>query len=291
MGNLGERFRQAREAKGLSLRQVEEATRIRREFLQALEEERSAELPDDVYARGLVKNYATFLGLDPAEMVAAYRRIAATGVSLLPSPSAMLNEPLLSHIPRRRTGRWVGILFLVIALIIGGWIAYSRFYLGAAPWRLPLSQRGEAPMPTLPIPTQGIATPLPPTPTEAPSPTFTPLPTTAPTLTLTPSVTTTPRPTEMLSPTPASAQEGIIVEAIAEATTWIAVQVDGQPAFTGTLRPGQTTQWVAQTSLSMRIGNAGGLRLRVNGVEVPPLGASGQVVEVTYTPETLPHTP
>lgn len=146
-------------------------------------------------------------------------------------------------------------------------------------------------MPTLPIPTQGIATPLPPTPTEAPSPTFTPLPTTAPTLTLTPSVTTTPRPTEMLSPTPASAQEGIIVEAIAEATTWIAVQVDGQPAFTGTLRPGQTTQWVAQTSLSMRIGNAGGLRLRVNGVEVPPLGASGQVVEVTYTPETLPHTP
>ena len=45
MGELGQRFRAAREAKGLSLAQAEEATRIRRAFLEALEEERYEALP------------------------------------------------------------------------------------------------------------------------------------------------------------------------------------------------------------------------------------------------------
>ncbi|MBC7254559.1 MAG: helix-turn-helix domain-containing protein [Chloroflexi bacterium] len=268
MSDLGERFRQAREAKGLSLRQVEEATHIRREFLQALEEGRSADLPDDVYARGLVKNYASFLGLDPSEMVAAYRKLAAQAAP--PLPTAMLNEPLLAHMrPRSQRRLWAWILFALVVLLIGGWLGYSRFYLGIPPWPLPFAGRGNSPLPTLPLPTQEVPTPAPTTLPSTPIPTPIPSPTAIPTLTPVPSLTATRQPTALPSPTP-TAWAGITVEAAAEAPTWLLVQVDGQPAFTGTLQPGQTSQWAAETSIFIRIGNAGGLRLRVNGVEVPP---------------------
>ncbi len=285
MSNLGERFRQAREAKGLSLRQVEEATRIRREFLQALEEERAAELPNDVYARGLVKNYAAFLGLDPAEMVAAYRQLAAGTTSSL--PTEILNEPLLAHMRARPRVRWGWVLLGLVLVLVGGWLGYTRFYLGIAPWPLPFAQKPN-PLPTPPGITQEATIPLPTALPTTPLPTALPSPTAMPALTPTPSPTATLRPTALPSPTP-TAWAGITVEATAEAPTWLSVQVDGQPAFTGTLQPGQASQWTAQASIALRIGNAGGLRLRVNGIEVPPLGASGQVVEITYTPETLPN--
>jgi len=48
VGEIGNRLREARENRGLTLEQVEDATRIRRIFLEALEEERFDELPHDL---------------------------------------------------------------------------------------------------------------------------------------------------------------------------------------------------------------------------------------------------
>jgi len=56
VSDLGNQLREAREAAGLSLPDVEEATRIRRALLQALEEERFSDLPGDVYTKGFIRN-------------------------------------------------------------------------------------------------------------------------------------------------------------------------------------------------------------------------------------------
>lgn len=58
----------------MKLSQVAEKTRIPLERLQALESDRYFDLPDDVYMRGAIRNYAIFLGLDPAEMETLYRQ-------------------------------------------------------------------------------------------------------------------------------------------------------------------------------------------------------------------------
>jgi len=61
---IGAGLREARERQGLSLEQAAEATRIAARHLRALEEERFERLPEPVYARGFLREYAGFLGLD-----------------------------------------------------------------------------------------------------------------------------------------------------------------------------------------------------------------------------------
>lgn len=74
MPTLGETLRSAREQQRIKLAQVAEKTKIPLERLQALESDRYYDLPDDVYLRGAIRNYALFLGLSAGEMEALYRQ-------------------------------------------------------------------------------------------------------------------------------------------------------------------------------------------------------------------------
>jgi cytoskeletal protein RodZ len=71
---VGDRLRDAREAKGVDLFRVERDTKIRHKFLAALEDGDFADLPGDVYARGFLRNYASYLGLDSDEVEEEWRR-------------------------------------------------------------------------------------------------------------------------------------------------------------------------------------------------------------------------
>jgi hypothetical protein len=68
---VGARLRNARISRGFALGEVEEATKIRAPFLSAIEAEDWDALPGDAYARGFVRAYAGFLGLDGARLAAA----------------------------------------------------------------------------------------------------------------------------------------------------------------------------------------------------------------------------
>lgn len=72
LGNsTGQRLRNAREQRQLALQDVAQQTRIRREFLEALEEDRVDVFPGAVYARAFLREYAAFLGLDGEDLVAS----------------------------------------------------------------------------------------------------------------------------------------------------------------------------------------------------------------------------
>src|SRR3712207_6673264 len=66
-------LRSAREARGVDRSTAERDLRIRERHLAALEEGRYEALPGDVYARGFLRSYAAYLGLEPDTMVALYR--------------------------------------------------------------------------------------------------------------------------------------------------------------------------------------------------------------------------
>jgi cytoskeleton protein RodZ len=61
---IGRYLEQTRKERGLSLEEVEQATKIRKRYLTGLEREDYTILPDAVYARGFLKTYANYLGLD-----------------------------------------------------------------------------------------------------------------------------------------------------------------------------------------------------------------------------------
>lgn len=74
MSNFGELLQQARDYKGVTLREAERATRISRHHLAALESENFAALPAPTYAKGIVRNYAQYLGLDPLTTVELFEQ-------------------------------------------------------------------------------------------------------------------------------------------------------------------------------------------------------------------------
>ncbi len=120
---FGRRLRDARIASGLSFADIEEETKIRKYYLEALENENFKVLPPPVYASGFVKRYASILGLDEQEVVAEFRELAY-GREKEPEMEERLERvPVASRkrLPIKNIA--AGIVFLVIALWLGSFIA------------------------------------------------------------------------------------------------------------------------------------------------------------------------
>jgi cytoskeleton protein RodZ len=114
LSTIGEALRSAREAQGKSLDEAAFATRIRSSYLEALEQERFGELGGSVYAKGFLRSYAGYLGIDPAPLLEAYRAQER--------PEA----PLFEHAPKAigglKTGRrgpnWLGVAIACVSIIL-----------------------------------------------------------------------------------------------------------------------------------------------------------------------------
>ena len=78
--------------------------------------------------------------------------------------------------------------------------------------------------------------------------------------------------------------EGVNVELVASrGITWLyATNEDGKVLFSGQIRKGLSKNFIQPEQVNLRVGNAGGVDISVNGVSVGPLGANGEVVNLTY---------
>lgn len=95
---IGEVLKSARTRQGLDIRAVEERTKIRVKYLRALENEDWPLLPGPAYAKGFLRTYGQFLGLDGEALVDAYRR----QVEVAPRSPYAVGEPALGR--HRRPG-------------------------------------------------------------------------------------------------------------------------------------------------------------------------------------------
>ncbi len=73
MDRVSEQLRKTRQAKGIELKEVKEATKINSKYLQALEEGDYYVLPGLVYTEGFLRSYARFLDLDADNLVSIFR--------------------------------------------------------------------------------------------------------------------------------------------------------------------------------------------------------------------------
>ncbi len=74
MLTVGEILRKAREKKELTLADVEKHTKVRQKFLRALENNDWTQFSSKIYINGIIKNYSTYLGLNPDHTLAFFRR-------------------------------------------------------------------------------------------------------------------------------------------------------------------------------------------------------------------------
>ncbi|MGB8910058.1 MAG: RodZ domain-containing protein, partial [Candidatus Cybelea sp.] len=229
---LGERFRAAREARGLSLSDVAEQIRIRALYLAAIEDERWNAIGAAVYIRGFLRTYARFLGIDPEEAVAAFNRTQ-------PAPAAVsAPEPAREPGSSRRGPLLIWIASAVAVLLIA-FVVYNE-----------LTMRG----------TQVAANAVPAS--SAPSP----------------PAANTPGPV-VRAPAVVKADSLAVV---LSAPSWLRVTVDGNVSMEGTFPAGTSKTFHGKNAL-VRIGNAGGVEVFVDGKDVGKLGSSGDVVEHAFT--------
>lgn len=113
---VGPALRKVREGRGLSLEEAARDTRVRREFLEGLESEEFDRLLGDVHVRGCLRTYATYLGLSPDKVIAAYEVQVPPEPALdtvTPPPGRV--EPVLGGRRRRDDHR---LLILVAATVL-----------------------------------------------------------------------------------------------------------------------------------------------------------------------------
>lgn len=111
MFEIGATLREARVRKRLTLHQVEEDTKIRTRYLQALEDEDFDRLPGTAYAKGFLRSYASYLGLDAQTLLDEFNSRYSGTPDPLAGPSALRRPP---H-SRRRSGL---VFFAVCAVLI-----------------------------------------------------------------------------------------------------------------------------------------------------------------------------
>lgn len=84
---LGEKLRQAREARGISISEVAENTRISGLYLQSIENDDYRTLPGGIFNKGFVKSYAKYVGIDEQEALQDYSNLIGS------QPVAIEDEP------------------------------------------------------------------------------------------------------------------------------------------------------------------------------------------------------
>jgi cytoskeleton protein RodZ len=288
--SFGEKLKQEREKRKITLEQISSSTKIGTRMLQALEEDKFNQLPGGIFNKGFVRAYARTVGLDEDQIVADYLQAsgdalpARTDIAVLDdeTPENERRESNEENIGRLNSdgdsGRslpWglFAVVLLVVALALFLWSRHqrqrARQQVAPATALASSSSGGEVAM-SLPV----TKTPTAAAPRVAPSVAMK-LPPPSPaksTATTANSVATAAAPGEFT----------VIIRAREE--SWISVTADGKGAGSEILAGGSERSIHGRKKVTVKVGNAGGVELSFNGKKLDTGGEYGEVKTVTLGP-------
>lgn len=304
---LGPLLRAEREKKGLSVDDVALHLKISGRIIRALEDGDEDSLPHNVYVRGFVRSYAAFLGFNDEELNAATEAVNFDEEPVAPqSVYTPINDNPLS----RKT---LFVIFLALCIVAVGGVLYiqesgiltndtpTSEVLTTAKPAPPLQEPGSsgaAPQPAEKTTNGGAAQSAPttkPVAPTAPAPAK-PVPVTqnslAPQSTAPSAASPAAAPAAQAAATPQSESptmaskpgqpdmHKVIITALAEC--WIHSNADSTDTRQFSLRKGDTFALTFSKKLTLKLGNAGGVRIRYDGEDLPAPGTDGQVRTLSF---------
>lgn len=287
---IGDDLRRQRELLGLSIEDIETHTHLRQHYLLALEAGDLEGLPSPVQARGMLSNYASFLGMDverlmlrfadglQAEHAAKYAGRRGTPRNAAGGAAAVKSPNLLSRIFSADI-----LAVLVISIGMVAFVAWGAMRIFA--------MQSETEEDALTTPTApSIADVLLASPTA--SQTFTPQPVTP----------TIPELAELdILPTQgvmAEGQEGVEaavlpgggnvqINVVVHHRAFMRATVDGEVEFEGRVQPGAAYNFAGLDSIELLTGNGAALQVFFDQTDLGRMGAYGQVVNRVYSADGI----
>jgi cytoskeletal protein RodZ len=249
-GDFGRKLREARERRGLSLRQIASATKIGMLTLEALERNDIARLPGGIFSRAFVRSYALEVGLDPEETIQEF-------MGQFPQDSVTAGHPTTAQIEdhesvesdRRMASTFLGLIFVSIP------VAAIVLYFGTAGRRAAVRQAlgVQASEPAAPS-TPAIASPQP---------------------------TASGDSSAVVANRAAVAPEApetdkLVVQLKAVQRSWVSAIVDGRRAVQRVFQPGDEQTLDVRRDIVLTAGDGGAITVTLNGAAAKPIGPSGQ---------------
>lgn len=262
MSEFGAQLKQAREGRGISLRQIATSTKISTVALEALERGDLSKLPGGIFSRAFVRAYATEVGLDPDEIVSQF--LVELGVH----ESQMGDDEIHPEVTaddrafleqQRRASLWlrvgIGVFVLLIIAAVMWWRMANR---------APGDDAAAAPQASASAPevTQVANTPA-----------------------SGPSVSESTPTSEPSSSTRSTSP--VWIELTTTDSCWVQVTTDGRVGPGRVFAAGERHRVEATREIVLQVGNAGALSWTVNGRPGRVLGGVGEVRTVTISPATV----
>lgn len=277
---VGKLLLHQRELLGLSVEDIERHTHLRRHYLQALEAGDLEGLPSPVQARGMLNNYAVFLGLDPEPLLLRF----ADGLQAqLQAKRAIRSEHSLTTArPEQPSPAPVRRLFSNDMLIGGSVALFLIVFVVWGAIRIFTTVSTSASTATAP----SIAEVLLATSTPSETPTSLPPSATAP-------------PPQQLFPTfpvvsgtvtgtvPGPQEIGVQVYLTIRQRAWLRVTVDGKVEFDGRVTPGSAYPFVGGNQVEVLTGNGAAIQVFFNGEDYGVMGKFGELIDQIYTPQGI----
>jgi cytoskeleton protein RodZ len=277
---IGSILKTQREHLGFTIPNVEDQIFIPERYLTAIENGSLEELPSTVQGKGMVKNYAQFLGLDPEPLMLGYadvlqKRLAKSreGIPDIKPPSPL--QVSIKRFLASPTILWVGVVILIGSISL--WAGTLIFGSG-----------GSSVEATATIP--GVSDILLPTATHSATPE-------APISTLSEievDITPTFTGDEILddnieaTQTPGiTGNEKVQVQLIILQRTWVRVIVDNILAYEGRLLPGSVKLFGGELSIEILTGNAAGVEVIYNQRDLGAMGLYGEVIDRVFTADGI----
>ncbi len=274
MKQLGTDLKLAREKKRKTLLQIAADTKISLRYLQCIEEGRYSELPGGMYNRAFIRSYCDSIGIDPKPMLERYEGGSLPAAEKFPK-SKQEKMPSVSSGFRLHPL----ILWSVMLMLSVSGLYLSRKHVAAvfSPYF------SNQPMRSVTVATPSERAAANPAVSDTSRPTSTPLSTEGPTV----NGESQAMPVSIDGPSVSGPVQTIHLEFEVMQKCWVSVRSDGTRVLVKELKPGEGHSLDATKDFFLILGNAGGVRLKINGKPLKLLGKPGQIVKVLIDENSL----